>query len=583
MQNEFNEKYDNVLEDGEDTLADLLNGSTTKENNKKETVNMTAEDDDATLSPLERLKKQRALQQKGMVISKQELEEGRADNISADMSMNDDRLQAFADAEKDLDETLRKRAAVIVKKIPNGGQDGKDGIEFTEMMMEIDAVRFDANGKPYINLVDSNGNHVEPKYIRIRTENDPPFDPEVNEFTRNTQQVESNESNNAVMDNSTNDDNDTTEVSDEKKKIVQVIIDKTGYGTDFAFTEAEKEKISSAETIQVREVKKIDIAAIKAKRSEKSFQDIIKEYDYKDSRSTICFPASGFKAQMKALTYGEYSDVALSMENITVDIYYKRLSVIYNKMTNISSGPFKDFEDFLKSFAYTDIPLALYGMYMSTEDDVQDIQLACGTPSCKQRFNWKFNTRSLIRLDQSADVFLDKLRELASADASDYENIRNNSIVMSPKYIELPESKFIVELGIASAYEFLYNFIPLLNEDKFREEFGDLTEAYLNNIMLLTSIRSINIPADDGYIECTGYKDILDAIYNITPTEIQIINTYAGEIQGDYNMVFSFGDVKCPHCGSITKNMVVSMDDLVFQTYQRLMTTEIKLETMHNS
>ena len=101
--------------------------------------------------------------------------------------------------------------------------------------------------------------------------------------------------------------------------------------------------------------------------------------------------------------------------------------------------------------------------------------------------------------------------------------------------------------------------------------------------MLLTSIRSINIPADYGYIECTGYKDILDAIYNITPTEIQIINTYAGEIQGDYNMVFSFGDVKCPHCGSITKNMVVSMDDLVFQTYQRLMTTEIKLETMHNS
>ena len=130
----------------------------------------------------------------------------------------------------------------------------------------------------------------------------------------------------------------------------------------------------------------------------------------------------------------------------------------------------------------------------------------------------------------------------------------------------------------------MYNFVPLLNEEKFKEEFGDLTEAYLNNIILLTSIKSINIPTPEGdYIECTGYREILDAVYHITPSEIQILNTFAGEIQSDYNMTFSFGDVKCPHCGAVTKNMVISMDDLVFQTYQRLMTTEIKLMTTLNS
>ena len=582
MQDELTKGYDNVLEGGNETLADLLTKSSS-ELKEAEPVKEEVKEEKA-LSPLEELRRKRAMQPTGMVVSKQELEEGREKAVSADMSMNDARLQGFADAEKDLDDTLKKRAAVVVTRVPNGGEDGKDGIEFTEMMMEIDAVQFDANGRAFINLVDNNGNPVKPKYIRLRTENDPPFDPENNEFT--TKETPTGEKKAAVMDSNMNKEDgseDDTPVSEEKKKIVQVIIDKTGYGTDFAFTEAEKEKLASADAIEVREVKKIDIAAIRAKRSEKSFQDIVKQYDYKDSRSTICFPGSGFKAQMKALTYGEYSDIALSMENITVDIYYKRLSIIYNKMTNISSGPFKDFEDFLKSFAYTDIPLALYGLYMATEEEVQDIQLACGTPSCKKNFNWKFNTRSLIRLEQSADVFLEKLRELASANASDYDRIREESIVMSPHYIELPESKFIVEIGIASAYEFLYNFIPLLNEDKFKEEFGDLTEAYLNNIMLLTSVRSINVPTDDGYVECTGYRDILDAIYKISPTDIQILNTYAGEIQEDYNMVFSFGDVTCPHCGSVTKNMVISMDDLVFQTYQRLMTTEIKLKRTHNS
>jgi len=580
MQNELNNGYENVLEDSEDTIADLLSGNV---KNKKEESSELPEKE---LSPLEKLKLQRASQPqtKGMILSNQELEEGSDTNIKADMSMSDERLAAFSDSERELDDTLKKRAAVVVKKVPDDGEDGNTGIQFTEMMMEINAVQFDSNGNAYINLVDEKGNKVEPKYIRLRTKDDPPFDPNNNEFTtKDDGDITTAAVMNSNMNNDEEDESDDKPISDEKKKIVQVIIDKTGYGTDFAFTEAEKEKLVSAETIEVREVKKIDIAAIRARRSEKSFQDIVKEYDYKDSRSTICFPASGFKAQMKSLTYGEYSDIALSMENITVDIYYKRLSIIYNKMTNISSGPFKDFEDFLKSFAYTDIPLALYGMYMATEDDVQDIQLACGVPACKNNFNWKFNTRSLIRLDQCADTFLDKLRELASADGSDYDDIRERSIVMSPHYIELPESKFIVEIGIASAYEFLYNFIPILDENKFKEEFGDLTEAYLNNIMLLTSIRSINVPTDDGYIECTGYKDILDAIYNISPTEIQIINTYAGEIQEQYNMTFSFGDVKCPHCGNVTKNMVISMDDLVFQTYQRLMTTEIKLKTTLNS
>ena len=52
---------------------------------------------------------------------------------------------------------------------------------------------------------------------------------------------------------------------------------------------------------------------------------------------------------MKGMSYGEYADVALSMENVTFDQYYKRLSVIYNKMTNVSTGKFETFEDFLKN------------------------------------------------------------------------------------------------------------------------------------------------------------------------------------------------------------------------------------------
>ena len=77
----------------------------------------------------------------------------------------------------------------------------------------------------------------------------------------------------------------------------------------------------------------------------------INKYDYSGSRTTICFPASGFKAQMKGMSYGEYADVSISMDSVTFDQYQKRLSIIYNKMINTSCPEFKDFEDFLKNFA----------------------------------------------------------------------------------------------------------------------------------------------------------------------------------------------------------------------------------------
>ena len=137
-------------------------------------------------------------------------------------------------------------------------------------------------------------------------------------------------------------------------------------------------------------------------------------------------------------------------------------------------------------------------------------------------------------------------------------------------------------MGIASAYDFLYNFIPLMDENTFKEAFGeDLNEIYMNNILLLTSVRSVYVPDGNGeYIECTGYKDILDAIYRVSPEEIKIMAAYTAKIQGEYEITFSFGDVTCPHCHNVTKDMEVNMDDLVFQTYSRLMSTEVDLKNI---
>lgn len=557
-------------------IEDLLAGMKTEENEvkkpeiKKSIINENKEETKQVeeLSPLEKMKQQNSNAISGLKISNEDLKEGE-DGPKRNIVYNDNRMNEFEAAINEYDDSIKKRNAVIVTAQP------QDQFEYVELITEIDSVMFDVNGKAYFALVDDEGKPKTPKYCRLRETDEDAFDYSVlSEY----EQKEINKSSNS--EDTSSDDED---ISEEKKKIVEVIIDKTGLGTDFAFTEEEKAKISEAETIRVNEVKVVDIAAIRAKRSTKSFQDTIKEFNLQGSRTTICFPASGFRAQMKGLTYGEYADISLSMENVTFDQYYKRLTIIYNKMTNISTGPFKDFEDFLKKFAYTDIPLAIYGMFIATENENQEIALRCGNESCKRTFDWHYSTRSLLRLDRCADTFLKKMQEIATSPAIEYDNIKANSAVENSKVIELPESGFAVEMGIASAYDFLYNFIPLMNEDTFKEAFGDdLNEIYMNNVLLLTTVRSVYVPNGDEYIECVGYKDILDAIYNISPSEIQILAAYAAKIQGEYEVTFAFENVSCPHCKNITKHLDITIDDLVFQTYQRLMSTEVDLSQIQD-
>jgi hypothetical protein len=543
-------------------------------------------------TPLEKFMEAKSKAPQGLVIDNEELRKG-ADGPKKNIAFNDMRLDAIEKTLSEQDELFEKRKLIVPTKLP------ADKLEYTKLIDEISHVEVGPDGKARFDYKDANGNLVDyqPVFCRIRTEKDLPYDedeakrlnptfieahPEQAELLKKQlnpdYEIGSKENTSSV---STGND-DVEEADDsEKKRTIEIIIDKTGLGADFNFTDEEREKIESAEVIKLTEVSNFELSAITGSASEKSFSEVLDDFDYSGARTTLAFPSSGFKAQMRGMSYGEYSDIALSMESVDVDVYHKRLSVIYNNMTNVSCGKFESFEDFLKNFAYSDIQLALYGLYVSTQAEEEDIPLKCNNEGCGKSFNWKFAPRGVIKLDRCADTFLEKYRELIMATPDKYDEIHKKSAVMSPKYIKLPKSGFVCELGIASAYEFLYNFIPLMNPDTFKAAFGtDVTDAYAQNILLLTTVRSIYVPDGEGkWIHCTGYKDILDAIYKVTTEEIKIIAKYTNDIQSQYEISFSLGEVKCPHCGHITPSLDIDMDTLVFQTYGRLMNTEINLQS----
>ena len=568
----FDVEIDNEIE-----LSQFVKTSDVKTTKEENNTSIQETDKPEVKSPLELEQERISNSSLGLSVSKKEFEDANTPKPIRSYAENDERIKAMTDAVDESDFLLKQRMAIVPLK------QYADDREYVQMVNEISHVSIDDNGKAYFKpIIDSDGNEIpfEPKFIRLRTEDDPPFSIENDSILVNgkVKEIKTDENGNVIESTSANSDDDP------KSKSVKIIIDKTGLGTNIEFTDDERQKLAEANEIKLTQVEILDIASITTEKPDRSFTGNIHEHTLSTSKTTISFPASGFKADLVGLSYGEIGDISLSMESVTVDKYYKRLSTVYNKMKNLSCGPFDSFEDFLKNFAFTDISLAIYGLYVSSFPEVQTISLRCGNTKCKKSFDHNFATRNILRLEKSDQVFLDHMAELAAADPADYPAIYNKAPVRNSKFIKLPYSGFIVECGIASAYEFLYNFIPVLDEVTFKEAFGDdINEIYMNNVLLLTSVLSVRVPSKKKpgtYILCEGYKDILDAIYQINPDEIKVLSSIVNKIQKEYQVNFSFGNVVCPHCKNLTRDMEVPIDDLVFQTYQRLISTEINLENI---
>lgn len=529
------------------------------------------------LTPLEQMKQQRKTEGLGLQVTKKELENGEEKPL-LDFSENEERMENMQKRVDEFDDTLEKRKLVVLLKQPASPQ------EYAELVSEIDSVVI-KDGVPTIDCRDSENKHVEPVFIRLRTEQDPPFSMEGDEMLLNkeasSEEVAKMVREGTLQKQETNPEK-TSDLSEKSQKLVEILIDKTGLGVNWDFTPEERQKMYEAQEIKLKEVKVVDVNAWEGKPTSKSFQESITEYQLSSSSHTIPFPASGFKASMRGLSYGELSDIALDIESVDVEKYHKRLSIIYNHMYNITTGAFKDFNDFLKHFSYLDIPLALFALYVATQPEIQQLQLNCLDNKCKKAFEWIFSTRSLLSFKNCGNTFIEKFNEILSAAPSDYDTIQERASVNTSKFIEMPESKIVFEVGPVSAYDFLYNFIPMMNGETLIDILGnDVDEEYASNILLLTVVRSVNIPNDDGYGKsATGFREIMEAIYNVTPTEAKILKSIQDVYNEEMRVSFSLENVRCPHCKSVWKELEVNMDDVVFQTYQRLKITEIDVRSM---
>lgn len=509
--------------------------------------------------------------------------------VETDKITTDDEPKVFKNTfeseerEKDVEEKLdeltdlseKAKLVVVVRKPQHQGEDAA-------MMDEISEVYVDEFGKT---IVPENA-----QYIRAKETEEEKKARELKNAENGDEKAPEDEKYEEVSE-------ETIQHYKDRHKVINIIMDKTGLGREVLFSQDEQKEITEADEIHITEVENLELDAMDVEYDDSGddfdlgFMGDIENYQLSISKSPMVFPCSGFKAEMLGMSWGQLADVALDISDDSEDMMdfdkvYKKCVVIYHNMKNISCGLFKDFNDFLKKFAFVDLPLATYGLLIATQPETDTIGLKCQKVGCETRFNQKYNTRSLIDLDTAGDKYLEMIKKIADATtAQDYVKIANESDVRVVKRLVLPHSRFVVEVGPISMYDYLYKVLKVVKALEVRkadaeakgEEYDD-EESTIS--FLLQVVRAVNIPKKNGkYTRVTNGLKILHVLNKYcAASDLEILSAIFQSCQSQYNIEFNVKKAICPKCGTVTDKVEVSPDELVFYARQRLITTNITVD-----
>mgnify|MGYP003521080593 CR=1 FL=1 len=379
----------------------------------------------------------------------------------------------------------------------------------------------------------------------------------------------------------------------EKEELVHVLIDKTGLGQNISFDPEEKAKLAESTLIHLVEVEDKDLKMVEFEKPDPntSFMDAIGAYQLSVSKVPMTFPASGFKAEMTGLTFGEFADIALDpgddySDYIDYDKMRRRMYVIYTHMVNVSIGEFKSFEEFLSKFAYIDMPLAVYGLTIATQPEMDELTFKCQKPDCGKNFNFQYSPRSIIDFDTADIGYLKRVDEINECNPADRIRLAEESPVRRIRRVLMPQSKWIVDLRMVSCGEYLEKILSYVNDiqekaDALEENDPELItiQKKVAFIPVLHSIAQIGIPGNDGKIYRISDADqIMDALLAMPPADINVLYAVQNKYQSNYYIGFSLKNVKCTHCKNVIEKIPITPDELVFLIAQRLGSTEVSFD-----
>lgn len=327
------------------------------------------------------------------------------------------------------------------------------------------------------------------------------------------------------------------------------------------FTPEEREKLSKVKSIRLKVVEDQDLKTLNIERVDKKHKSaMLQSLDTNLSQYSVPLPLMSDFCRFKGSQIIQLIQ-AVRYDDATLDeIITKKASLIYTQLSNGHNLQKYDedgkvimsYQEFINKFLFHDLDMALYGILVASSMESIESSLTCG--NCNTQFQWKYNLKKLLNLDDLSDDFKEKINTILENKSNseylqDLYNKNNKSV-----RVESPITKNVYDLNyptVARAIN-LYSVIDQKDE----------TMLYLSAFALFITDMYVYNKKTDKYIpiEETEYRELLDVLQMIPQEEIDIIQKFINPYL--YTPKFILKS-KCPTCGFNMTNEL-SIDDLVF-------------------
>lgn len=534
----------NIIESTELDPMSLLKQAETEETATEAEATAPAETE-PELTPLERAKLEKEKRGLGVEIDKETFDDGSKPKVFKDVTQSPETEAGVEDALAEMDAMIAAAEANPGIGIPD------DPVAKIELMNK---------------LAD------EGRKIRNGEQSDPIKTP--------AETADVNETNIPENEESTEEAPDAIEpIIPADSSLVNIIIDKTGLGANFDFTDEERAKMTKASKIRIIEVEDKELKAATFNRvgREESFLSRVEKYDLCSVVTPITLPASRYRCRMRGMSFGEMSDIGLDPQTVTYDLLNKRFSVLYNNMIDTSVGKFATYEEFLKNTSYLDFEMIVFGMACSTLPEDDTITLTCQRSGCGKEYDANYSPRALIRWDECDERLLKAVSTVCDAanDPEKAKEVYDASAVHNVRSYKLPFSNIVVDFGVVSMWDFLHGVANIILDPDFEKKYPGSLEVTQVAAQTLTVIRAISIPTENGeYDLYTKTEDIFEIVRKLSPQDFSVILNIFNEYTSAYFVPFTIRDSKCPHCGHVSKRVNIPIRQLVFMKLQTLGATE---------
>ena len=323
---------------------------------------------------------------------------------------------------------------------------------------------------------------------------------------------------------------------------------------------------------------------------------IINVYDSGINDVPITLPLSGYRCVMRSINWFDFIKLTAPSSQNGSDNELKKWSVIYDHLKNPSIGEFKDLEDFMKKTKYQDRELLMWGLLVATADDEETLSITCGNPNCKKQIKINYNPRTILHTDNEhiPSWYIPAYEAAVGPDAVKIWEEANNK----RRRYRLPNTGIIVEINEPSAYEFITQKLPLINDlyKRFRPD-GDMTEldphdvsmadfdylsAHALFISAMTIVREENgKPKEYRFTNWEQIEEIVTKALDAGDSGI-LLKIIEKTRENVSPISFRVENINCPSCGRHEEYIPINDigTSLLFQVSRRLSNTQINLIEM---